>query len=178
LLVDLVLLGSQSQFAARVQLDKGFRPALPLRTLFHVHVPGGIQIEVKDPRLVFAVQVDPGHGLLHARVDNSLFHQDHTFQKDDAPIALGPGGQFVGVQDDWRGVPRKILLQAKDVRRGGRQAAPNHAPQGQEGAEHLAVDSGPSHGASFSMPSRGTVAPPATRCPISRAQRRRSPCVL
>jgi hypothetical protein len=136
-------------FAARREIEDRLWPGAGGGSTLQADVPFRIQIDVQQADLAFALQVDPGDASLHPRMDDALLGQHQTLQQHNPVVALDPGTDFIGVQDDGLGIAGDILRQAQDLV--GRDLTPvDHcSPKHQEHAHQPAFHGKPGHGASF-----------------------------
>ncbi len=59
--------------------------------------------------------IHPADRSLHAALNQTMFHQNHAFEKQDTLVPFDPGGNFVGMQQDWFRIARDVLAETDDV---------------------------------------------------------------
>jgi hypothetical protein len=127
---DLAELGPQFQFASGIQIDES-RLACPLlRAAFQAHVALAVQIQMEDPGPFGPFLIDPTDRTLHSALDQTVLHQDQTFQEENPLIPFQPSGNLVGIKNDRFGIAGDVLRQADDVL--GQSASQGHSDKSQK----------------------------------------------
>ena len=70
---------------------------------------------MQNARAPRTLLIHPADRSLHAALNQTMFHQNHAFEQQDALVPFDPGGNFVGVQQDRFRIAGNVLAETDDV---------------------------------------------------------------